>query len=178
MLRMAATACCLAFVQDAAPIEIHFVMWKPHQREAWSRVIEAFESAHPLIRVRVEEGPHSSSELHAMLVTKLRARDPQLDVFLIDVVWPSEFAAAGYLEPLDDLFSGDERRRFFPSPIEADTAPRGLNEDVIRLISAKKGEPEWLLEFRLKSYRHWLTMQEPTWSNVKYPKIDFQDIIY
>jgi Fe-S cluster assembly protein SufB len=69
-------------------------------------------------------------------------------------------------------------RHGFVTPIEADTAPKGLNEDVIRLISTKKNEPEWLLDFRLKSYRHWLTMQEPTWPNVKYPKIDFQDIIY
>src|SRR5262245_24870880 len=81
--------------------EIHFVMWKPHQREAWERAIRDFEATHPGVRVRVEEGPHSSSELHAMLLTKLRARDPRLDLFLIDVVWPAEFAAAGYLEPLD-----------------------------------------------------------------------------
>jgi Fe-S cluster assembly protein SufB len=53
-----------------------------------------------------------------------------------------------------------------------------LSEDIIRLISQKKGEPEWLLEFRLKAYRHWLTMTEPKWPNVKYPRIDFQDIIY
>jgi len=66
----------------------------------------------------------------------------------------------------------------FVSDIESDTVAKGLNEDVIRLISAKKGEPEWLLEFRLKAYRHWLTMQEPVWPNVKYPKIDFQDISY
>jgi Fe-S cluster assembly protein SufB len=66
----------------------------------------------------------------------------------------------------------------FVSDIESDVVPKGLNEDVIRVISAKKGEPEWLLEFRLKAYRHWLTMQEPTWPNVKYPKIDFQDISY
>ena len=69
-------------------------------------------------------------------------------------------------------------RHGFVTPIEADTAPKGLNEDTIRFISAKKGEPEWLLDFRLKSYRHWLTMQEPAWPNVKYPRIDFQDIIY
>jgi Fe-S cluster assembly protein SufB len=66
----------------------------------------------------------------------------------------------------------------FVTPIEAETAPRGLSEDTIRLISAKKNEPEWLLEFRLQAYRHWLTMTEPTWPNVHYPKIDFQDIIY
>jgi Fe-S cluster assembly protein SufB len=66
----------------------------------------------------------------------------------------------------------------FVTDIESDVVAKGLNEDVIRLISAKKGEPEWLLEFRLKAYRHWLTMTEPTWPNVKYPKIDFQGISY
>jgi Fe-S cluster assembly protein SufB len=66
----------------------------------------------------------------------------------------------------------------FVTDIDADTAPKGLSEDTIRLISRKKNEPEWLLEFRLKAYRNWLTMNEPTWPNVRYPKIDFQDIIY
>ena len=66
----------------------------------------------------------------------------------------------------------------FVTDIESDVVAKGLSEDVIRLISAKKGEPEWLLEFRLKAYRHWLTMTEPVWPNVKYPKIDFQDISY
>ena len=66
----------------------------------------------------------------------------------------------------------------FVTDIESDVVPKGLNEDVIRLISKKKEEPEWLLEFRLKAYRHWLTMAEPTWPNVKYQKIDFQDISY
>jgi Fe-S cluster assembly protein SufB len=62
--------------------------------------------------------------------------------------------------------------------IESDKAPVGLNEDIIRLISAKKEEPAWLLEWRLKSYRHWLTMKEPTWQNVKYDPIDYQAIHY
>ena len=53
----------------------------------------------------------------------------------------------------------------FESQIEADQAPRGLSEDIVRLISSKKGEPEWLLEWRLKAYRHWLTLKEPTWRN-------------
>lgn len=66
----------------------------------------------------------------------------------------------------------------FRTEIESETAPKGLDEDVIRMISSKKNEPEWLLEFRLKAYRHWLTMVEPTWPNVHYPKIDFQDIHY
>ena len=66
----------------------------------------------------------------------------------------------------------------FVTDIESDVVAKGLSEDVIRMISEKKGEPEWLLEFRLKAYRHWLTMTEPTWPNVKYPRIDFQDISY
>jgi Fe-S cluster assembly protein SufB len=66
----------------------------------------------------------------------------------------------------------------FVTDIEADVAPKGLSEDTIRLISAKKNEPEWLLELRLTAYRHWLTMDEPQWPNVKYPKIDFQAISY
>jgi len=66
----------------------------------------------------------------------------------------------------------------FTSDIEMETFPKGLDESVVRLISAKKNEPEFLLEWRLKAYRHWLTMEEPEWPNVKYPKIDFQDIIY
>jgi len=66
----------------------------------------------------------------------------------------------------------------FVTAIEEETAPKGLSEDIIRLISAKKNEPAWMLEFRLKAYRHWLTMTEPGWPNVKRSKIDFQDIIY
>ncbi len=66
----------------------------------------------------------------------------------------------------------------FVTEVEQDTVPPGLSEDVIRLISAKKGEPEWLLEWRLKAYRHWLTMEEPTWANVHHPKIDYQAISY
>lgn len=66
----------------------------------------------------------------------------------------------------------------FVTDIEVDEAPKGLNEDIIRLISSKKEEPEWMLDFRLKSYRQWLKMTEPTWAHLRYPKIDFQDIRY
>lgn len=66
----------------------------------------------------------------------------------------------------------------FVTDIESDVAPKGLNEEIIRLISAKKNEPDWLLTFRLNAYRHWLTMTEPAWQNVHYPKIDFQSISY
>jgi Fe-S cluster assembly protein SufB len=66
----------------------------------------------------------------------------------------------------------------FVTDIESDNVPAGLNEDIIRLISAKKGEPAFMLEWRLKAFRHWATMTEPTWANVKYPPIDYQAVVY
>jgi Fe-S cluster assembly protein SufB len=66
----------------------------------------------------------------------------------------------------------------FVTDIESETLPPGLTEDTVRAISAKKQEPDWLLEFRLKAFRHWLTLTPPTWANVSHPPIDFQDIVY
>jgi Fe-S cluster assembly protein SufB len=66
----------------------------------------------------------------------------------------------------------------FFTDIESDTAPKGLSEDIVRFISARKNEPEWLLEWRLKAYRHWLTMEEPSWAKLGYPAIDYQDAYY
>ena len=77
-----------------------------------------------------------------------------------------------------EILATQEYKYGFVTDIEQETVPPGLNEDVIRLISAKKHEPEWLLEWRLKAFRHWLTMQEPTWANVKYGPIDYQSIRY
>jgi Fe-S cluster assembly protein SufB len=84
-------------------------------------------------------------------------------------------------EEKDDILeqvTSSEYKYGFVTDIESDDAPKGLNEDIIRFISAKKNEPEWLLEWRLKAYRHWLTMEEPKWPNVEYPQIDYQDVIY
>ena len=66
----------------------------------------------------------------------------------------------------------------FVTDVDVEAVPPGLNEDIIRTISAKKKEPEFMLEWRLKAYRHWLTMKEPRWPNVHYPPVNFQDIIY
>lgn len=77
-----------------------------------------------------------------------------------------------------DAVSGDAYKYGFVTDIEAETAPKGLNEDIIRFISAKKGEPDWLLDFRLKAYRHWIGLTEPRWAKVDYPSIDYQDIYY
>ena len=78
---------------------------------------------------------------------------------------------------LQDLTRQDYKYGFV-TDIESDTIPKGLSEDVVRLISSKKGEPAFMLEWRLKAYRHWLTLKEPTWANVHYPKIDYDDMIY
>ncbi len=78
---------------------------------------------------------------------------------------------------LDEFTSGDYKYGFY-TDIETEMAPKGLNEDTVRFISAKKNEPGWMLEYRLKAYRHWLKLSEPDWAHVHYPKIDFQDIIY
>ena len=77
-----------------------------------------------------------------------------------------------------DVLMAQEYKHGFTSDIDADAIPKGLSEAVIRVISAKKEEPEWLLEWRLKAYRHWLTLTPPTWPHVHYPAIDFQEIIY
>ncbi len=80
-------------------------------------------------------------------------------------------------ETIEKFVSKEYQYGFF-TDVECDAAPRGLSEDIIRLISSKKKEPEFMLQWRLKAYRHWLTMTEPMWPNVHYPQIDYQNIIY
>ena len=72
----------------------------------------------------------------------------------------------------------DQYKYGFVTDIESEKAPKGLDESTVRFISAKKGEPEWMLEWRLEAFRRWKTMQEPTWARVDYPKIDYQDLYY
>ncbi len=84
---------------------------------------------------------------------------------------------SGRIDILEQVTQSDYKYGFV-SNIEADSAPKGLSEDIIRFISAKKKEPLFMLEWRLKAYRHWLTLEEPNWQNVHYPKIDYQNIIY
>jgi len=77
-----------------------------------------------------------------------------------------------------EALTSKEYEHGWTTDIETDSAPKGLNEDIIRFISSKKNEPAWLLEWRLKAYRHWTTMKEPKWPNVTYPAINYQDVIY
>src|ERR1700710_1238695 len=94
-----------------------------------------------------------------------------------DLIQPKARAAEDELSTIEKTHFSDYKYGFV-TEIEADEAPKGLNEDVIRLISAKKKEPQWMLDWRLKAYRHWLTMKTPEWANLKYPPIDYQNIIY
>ena len=84
---------------------------------------------------------------------------------------------AGATDPIRN-YTDQEYRYGFVTDVEQETIPKGLGEDVVRLISAKKREPEWLLEWRLAAYRHWLTMKEPKWPKVSYPPVDYQEIHY
>ncbi len=80
-------------------------------------------------------------------------------------------------ETIEGLVKTEYKYGFY-TDVEADSAPPGLNEDIVRLISAKKNEPKFMLDWRLKAYRHWLTMSEPTWPHVHYPPIDYQNAVY
>jgi Fe-S cluster assembly protein SufB len=86
--------------------------------------------------------------------------------------------AAPATDPTLERLTSGEYRWGFVSPIESESIGKGLSEDVVRFISATKGEPAWLLEWRLKAYRHWLTVREPVWAKVTHPPIDYQDIVY
>ena len=81
------------------------------------------------------------------------------------------------LDVLEQTVASDYKYGFV-TEIDTDIVPKGLDEDVIRLISLKKNEPEWMLKWRLKAYAHWLKMDEPAWPNVHYPPINYQDVIY
>ena len=80
-------------------------------------------------------------------------------------------------EILEDHINS-EYKYGFTTDIEMESAPKGLNEDIVKFISAKKKEPEWMLEYRLKAFRYWQKMTSPDWAHVHYPPINFQDIIY
>ncbi len=94
-----------------------------------------------------------------------------------DLIQPKSREAEDELSTIEKTVFSDYKYGFV-TQIEADEAPKGLNEDVIRFISARKNEPVWMLDWRLKAYRQWLTMKSPEWANIKYPPIKYQDIIY
>jgi multiple sugar transport system substrate-binding protein len=104
-----------------AQTELRFVTWRPHLPQVWDRAIRAFEAENPGVKIVREIGPHSSTEFHDLVTQKLKNRDPEMDVFFMDVIWPAEFAAAGRVLPLDRFFSAEERIKFLEAPIQANS---------------------------------------------------------
>lgn len=103
------------------PVNIVFLTWKPNQPGVWNRLIERFERQNPDIRVKLQVGPHSSNEYHAIVSQRLKNRDASVDVFFMDVIWPAEFANAGWAMDLTSRFGAEERKRHLPGPIAANT---------------------------------------------------------
>jgi multiple sugar transport system substrate-binding protein len=103
----------------AQPTELRFVTWKSEAPEVWNRAIVDFERQNPGVKVVSEIGPQSSTQLHDLLTQKLRNRDARLDVFVMDVVWPAEFASAGWALPLDRYVARAEREKFLKAPVSA-----------------------------------------------------------
>ncbi|HSE91324.1 MAG TPA: extracellular solute-binding protein, partial [Candidatus Binatia bacterium] len=98
---------------------LRFVTWKWEAPQVLDRAIADFESQNPGVKVKREIGPHSSTQFHDLLTQKLKNRDTELDVFFMDVIWPAEFASAGWALPLDRFFPAAEQERFLKAPILA-----------------------------------------------------------
>ncbi len=100
---------------------IHFVTWKPNIPQAWEEIFNIFEEEYPDIEVAREVGPHSSTAFHDLLTQKLKNKSEDVDVFLMDVIWPPEFAAAGWAASLDEMFTSSEQENFLSGTILANT---------------------------------------------------------
>ncbi|MGE5305834.1 MAG: ABC transporter substrate-binding protein [Alphaproteobacteria bacterium] len=116
---LAALCSCLIASIAAGQTQLRFVTWKPETTAVWEKLIADFERLHPGVQVIREVGPHSSTEFHDLVTQKLRNHDTEMDVFFMDVIWPSEFAAAGWALPLDRFFPLAQQKEFFPGPIAA-----------------------------------------------------------
>jgi multiple sugar transport system substrate-binding protein len=106
---------------DEGKTVLHLVTWKPNIPDAWEEIFTVFETEYPHITLSREIGPHSSTAFHDLLTQKLKNRSKDVDVFLMDVIWPPEFAAAGWAMPLDDYFSSSEQKKFLSGTILANT---------------------------------------------------------
>lgn len=115
-----ALVCALPAAPSAAQTtELRFVTWKSEAPAVWQQALADFERQNPGVKVVSEIGPQSSTQLHDLLTQKLRNRDSRLDVFVMDVVWPAEFASAGWALPLDRFVAPAERKQFLPAPLAA-----------------------------------------------------------
>lgn len=117
---LAAILWCFLIVPEAVgQTQLRFVTWRSEAAAVWQELIAGFEARNPGVKVVLEVGPHSSTEFHDLVTQKLRNRDPEMDVFFMDVIWPGEFAAAGWALPLDEYFSVPQQKEFLRAPIAA-----------------------------------------------------------
>ncbi len=105
---------------------LHFVTWKPEAAQVWDQAIVDFERANPAVKVVREIAPQSSTQIHDLLAQKFKNRDPRLDVFFMDAVWPAEFASAGWALPLDRYFAAVEQEKFLPATVSANRYRGGI----------------------------------------------------
>jgi multiple sugar transport system substrate-binding protein len=104
---------------SAQTTELRFVGWKSEAPQVWDQAVADFERQNPGVKIVREIGPHSSTQFHDLLTQKLKNRDTQLDVFFMDVIWPAEFASAGWALPLDRYFTPSEQEKFLKAPVSA-----------------------------------------------------------
>src|SRR6185312_16862091 len=107
--------------EAAAQTQLRFVTWRSEATRVFQQIIADFETRHPGVKVVQEVGPSSSTEFHDLVSQKLRNRDAEMDVFFMDVVWPAEFAAAGWALPLDRFFPPAAQSGFLDAPVKANT---------------------------------------------------------
>src|SRR5918996_2064075 len=98
---------------------LRFVTWKTEIPQAWDQAIADFEKENPGVKIVREIGPQSSTQIHDLITQKLKNRDTEMDLFVMDVIWPGEFASAGWALPLDRFFPRAEQQKFLEAPIEA-----------------------------------------------------------
>ncbi len=119
LLWLAAFLLLLHQAASGAETELHWVGWKPEAPQVWDQAVVDFERQNPGVKIVREIGPSSSTQFHDLLTQKLKNRDTKLDVFFMDVIWPGEFASAGWALPLDRFFPVSEQNRFLRAPISA-----------------------------------------------------------
>jgi multiple sugar transport system substrate-binding protein len=116
----------LAPSYSSAETTLRFVTWKPEAPQVFDQAIADFEARNPGVKIVRDIGPQSSTQLHDLITQKLRNRDAEMDVFVMDVIWPSEFASAGWALPLDRFFTAAERQQFLDAPILANRYRRQI----------------------------------------------------
>lgn len=155
------TSCCLGvqLVSAKEPISVVFLTWKPSQPEVWKGLIQNFQRENPGIRIKLQVGPHSSTEYHAIVTQRLKNKDPSVDVFFMDVIWPPEFANAGWVLDLSPIFERQERAKFLSGPLEANTYRNRLYGVPCYLAAGLFYYRKDLLEkYNLKPPRTWKEM--------------------